>query len=122
MSVWKTSYLLYGYKIEDKKELDLLMDDHYEDLMEEKPYSNMFNNEKSDQQIVFDGMCGRYMYVGEVLASIDEDEDAEWTSVSEKDLANLDARLKEHMKNWPDYLLDVVKDKDPMLYFFIHAY
>ena len=121
MSVWITSYLLYGYKFIKKKEIKII-DEHYEELIEEKPYSDMFNNDDSDQILVEDTMCGNYVYIGLKLASVDEDEDDACVNISENDIQNLKNRLEKCMKSWPNYLIDMVKNYEPSLYMFMHAY
>ena len=68
MSVDKTSYLLYGFKVEDRGKLKIL-ENMYDDLMETPPCSNIFNSTQSDQTIVWDVMCGKYVYVGILLLS-----------------------------------------------------
>jgi hypothetical protein len=82
----------------------------------------MFNNEASDQTIIYDAMCGDYIYVGLKLAEIDEWDDNETVELSIEELTKLNGKLKEAMKKWPDYLVDLFKDDTPKLYFFIHAY
>lgn len=121
MSVDRTSYLLYGFKVEDEKQM-AVFDDHYEELMEEKPFSELFNNSESDQTIIFDYMCGNYTYIGIKLAEADEYDDDGYVEIDKERLNNVDKELKEHMKNWPDYLLTLFNDVEPKLYFFIHAY
>jgi len=121
MSVWRTSYLLYGYKFIKKKEIKII-DEHYEELMEEKPYSDMFNNDDSDQVLVYDGMCQDYTYVGLKLASVDEYEEEPYVSISAEDVLNLKNKLEEKMKSWPDYLIDMVNGYEPRLYMFMHTY
>ena len=120
MSIDRTSYLLYGFKVTDKNQIEVF-DDHYEDLLEEKPYSNMFNNTKSEQTIVYDYMCGEYIYIGLRLASVDEDDETP-VELSESDLHNLNEKLNNCMSNWPDYLVDMFKNIEPKLYLFIHVY
>ncbi len=120
MSVWITSYLLYGYKFTKKKEIKII-DEHCEELMEEKPYSEMFNNDDSDQILVEDCMCGNYVYIGLKLASIDEDEDDACVNISGNDIQDLKNKLYDHMKSWPDYLINMVKNYEPSLYLFVHA-
>lgn len=122
MGVDRTSYLLYGFKVEDEDKMDIIDGEHYEDLMEEEPYSSMFNNSDSDQTIIYDGMCGEYIYVGLKLAEIDEYDDNETVELSIEELTKLNAKLKKAMEKWPDYLVDLFKDDTPKLYFFIHAY
>ena len=121
MGVDRTSYLLYGFKVEDEKQI-AVFDDHYEELMEEKPFSNLFNNSKSDQTIVFDGMCGDYVYIGVKLAELDEYEDDETIELDKEKLFKVDEELKKYMKDWPDYLLDLFNNVEPKMYFFVHAY
>ena len=118
MSVEKTSYLLYGFKVTDKEEKKTL-NIHYEDLMEN---DLRFNCRNSEQRIVYDFMCGNYIYVGIVLAKIDEDESDTSIEISDTNFNDLKARLDEYMKDWPKCLLNVVNDKEPKLYFFIHSY
>ena len=120
MSVWRTSYLVYGYKFEEEKDMNVF-NEHYDEL-DEPPYSEMFNDEKSEQEIIYDGMCGNYAYIGIVLAKIDEDEYDGYAEIDQKDVNGLDKKLKKYEEKWPDYVKDIVKDKDPKLYFFIHAY
>lgn len=120
MSIWNTTYLLYGFKLEKQKEIDTI-DDHYEELMEEEPYSDIFDNEDSDQVLVYDGMCGNYVYIGLKLASIEEDEDDPFVNISEDDVHNLKDKLLECMKNWPDYITKLTKNYKPELYMFIHS-
>ena len=121
MSVDRTSYLLYGFKFEDTKEMKTI-NNHYDELMEGTIFSNLFNNSDSDQTIVFDGMCGFYIYVGLKIAKMDEDEEDLAVEIDESELFNLKDKLKEYMSSWPDYLVDLCKDKTPKLYFFVHAY
>lgn len=122
MGVDRTSYLLYGFKVEDEETMDFIDGEHYDDLMEEKPYSLMFNNSKSDQTIIFDGMCGNYIYIGLKLAELDEYEDDITVEIDKDKINNLENKLKEAMTSWPNYLSDLFKDKEPKLYFFVHAY
>ncbi len=122
MGVDRTSYLLYGFKVEDEDKMKIIDVEHYEDLMEEEPYSSIFNNVDSDQTIISDAMCGEYIYVGLKLAEIDEYDDNETVELSIEELTKLNDKLKKAMKEWPDYLVDLFKDDTPKLYFFIHAY
>ena len=121
MGVDRTSYLLYGFKVEAEKDMEVF-DDHYEYLMEEKPYSEMFNNSKSEQTIIFDRMCGNYIYIGIVLAKLDEYDDDISIEIPESELNNLKLKLFENMTKWPDYLKDLFSEEIPKLYLFIHAY
>ena len=120
MGVWRTSYLIYGFKIEDEARLDVL-GDHEEELLFEEPYSEIFNGYDSDQTIISDVMCGQYAYIGLELAHIDELDEGyyEW---SEEQMTGLNERLKECMEKWPDYLRGICRDIEPKLYFFIHAH
>lgn len=122
MGVDRTSYLLYGFKVEDEDKMKIIDVEHYEDLMEEEPYSSIFNNVDSDQTIISDAMCGEYIYIGLKLAEIDEYDDNETVELSIEELTKLNDKLKKAMKEWPDYLVDLFKDDTPKLYFFIHAY
>lgn len=121
MGVDRTSYLLYGFKVEDEKGMDIF-DDNYDELMEEEPYSNIFNNSNSDFGIVYDCMCGNYVYIGIVLAELDEYDDDETIELSVEELNDLNTKLVEAMKTWPKYLQDLLANMTPKLYFFIHAY
>ena len=53
---------------------------------------------------------------------MDEDEEDLAVEIDESELFNLKDKLKEYMSSWPDYLVDLCKDKTPKLYFFVHAY
>lgn len=121
MSVWRTSYLVYGYKFEEKKEMNVF-NEHYDELLYEPPYSEMFNSKNSKQEIIYDGMCVNYAYIGIVLAKIDEDEYDGYAEIENNDVSELESQLKKYEEKWPEYVKDIVKDKDPKLYFFIHAY
>ena len=122
MSVDRTSYLLYGFLFEKEEEMDIIDDEHYEDLMEEEPYSSIFNNSNSKQIAVFDCMCGQYIYIGIKLAELDEYDDDCVCEIDEDRINGLKEELKSYIEKWPDYLVDLCKDKTPKLYFFIHAY
>lgn len=120
MSVDRTTYLFYGFKFTEKNDIRVI-NKHYDELMEEKPYSENFNNSSSEQAIVYDYMCGEYVYIGIKLAKINEyDEDS--IELNHEELYGLKDKLFECMKKWPDYLRDLCKDKFPKMYFFIHAY
>ena len=121
MGVWRTSYIVYGFKIEDEARLDTL-GDYEEELLYEEPYCDIFNGDYSDQTIISDGMCGRYAYVGIELAHIDEDDDEAYYEWSEEEMTGLNEKLKEGMEKWPDYLKGICQGLEPKLYFFIHAY
>ena len=121
MSVWRTSYLMYGYKFEEENDMRVF-DEHYDELMEEPPYSKMFNNEDSTQEIIFDVMCGNYVYIGIVLAKIDEDEYDGYAEINKEDVNCLEMEIEECRKKWPEYVKDIAKDKQPKLYLFVHAY
>lgn len=121
MGVDRTSYLLYGFKVDNKKQIKIF-DDHYDELMEESPYSEMFNNSKSKQTIVFDGMCGDYVYIGLCLAELEEYDDRRAIEISGEDILYLNNKLFNAVDNWPKYLQDLFKGVTPKLYFFIHAY
>ena len=119
MSVWRTSYLIYGFKLEES-ELDVI-DDHYEDITENEPLRDLFDNDEYGKgTIVYDGMCGLYTYIGVNLASIDEDSDEDIV-IPKNDILKLDNKLSDIMKILPSYLLDALKDKEPKLYFFVHT-
>ena len=117
MSAEKTSYLLYGFKVEDKGKLKIL-ENMYDDLMETPPYSNIFNSTKSDQTIVWDVMCEKYVYVGILVAKKDEWDDS-GTEIDEKQFDFLKYKLKEYMYEWPEDLFELLKCDEPKLYFFI---
>ena len=121
MSVDRTSYLLYGFKVDKKKQIKIFKD-YYDELMEEKPYSEMFNNSNSNQRIIYDYMGGDYVYIGIVLAKLDEYDDNISIEIPEYELNNLKLKLFENMSKWPKYLLDIFYEEIPKLYFFIHAY
>lgn len=121
MGVYRTSYLLYGFKFTEKNDIRAI-NKHYDELMEEKPYSNNFNNSRSEQALVYDYMCGEYVYIGIKLAKIDEYNDNASVEVSEDEIDNLNNKLTEYMKSWPNYLVKLCKDNTPKLHFFIHAY
>ena len=120
MSVEKTSYLLYGFKVMDKEEKEVF-NKHYEDLMENDPYSEMFNNKNSNQAIVFDPMCGKQIYIGIRLGKINEyDEDS--IEISNQDMNDVNMNLYQAIDKWPTYLKNMFKDVKPKLYFFINYY
>jgi hypothetical protein len=121
MGVDRTSYLLYGFKFEDKKSMKVI-NNHYDELMEEPPYENLFNNINSDQTIIFDCMCGDYIYVGVKIFKADEYDDDVSEEISINSLVSKSNMLLEYMKSWPDYLRKLCKDMEPKLYFFIHAH
>lgn len=121
MGVDRTSYLLYGFKVTKKRQMDVF-DDHYDELMEDEPFSDMFNNEDSNQTIVFDSMCGNYVYIGVKLAELDEYDNDETVELDKEKLLKIDEELKKYMKDWPDYLLTLFNNVEPKLYFFVHAY
>ena len=121
MSILRTSYLLYGFKLDKEKEINSISD-HYEDLIIDDPYSKIFDNSESDQILVYDGMCQNYAYVGLKLASVDEYEEEPYVSISAEDVLNLKNKLEEKMKSWPDYLIDMVNGYEPRLYMFMHTY
>jgi len=120
MSIDRTTYLIYGYKIEDEKGIDSF-DEHYEELFETEPYSKMFNNVNSDQTIVCDQMCGNYVYIGIQIAKLDYEDDAS-LEIDHDKLNELDGRLNEYMNHWPDYVLEIVKNKRRNLFCFVHIY
>lgn len=122
MSVDRTTYLLYGFKFTKKEELAVI-DDNWEDLMNSGPTYEIFNSSDSNQIVVYDGMCGNYMYIGLKLAKID-DYWVESESCVEIPQDHLGGRLENQlylgMDIWPSYLLDLCKDHEPRLYLFIH--
>lgn len=116
IKIERTSYLIYGFRLGEQSDVDVI-DDHHEELMENKPYSKIFNNVKSNQAIIED-LYG--YYVGIKLADVNE---GDWCEISEDDLLNLkNNKLLEYMNTWPDYLIDILKDKEPKLYMFSNAY
>lgn len=117
MSAEKTSYLLYGFKVEDRGKLKIL-ENMYDNLMETPPCSNIFNSTKSDQTIVWDVMCGKYVYVGILIAKKDE-WDESGTEIDEKQFDFLKYKLKEYMYEWPEDLFELLKCGEPKLHFFI---
>lgn len=123
MSVDRTTYLLYGFKFTSEEEMDKL-DEHYEDLMENEPNRLIFNDQSSDKTIIWDGMCGEYIYVGIRLAEIDDfyNGDSGCVEISKDDLEGLENKLYLGMESWPQYLQDLCKDHEPGLYLFIHAW
>ena len=122
MGVDRTSYLIYGFKFTDEKEMKVL-DDNYDELMEDDPYSGMFNNSDSDQTIVYDGMCGQYVYIGMKLAEIREDDfDNISVEISETEVMGLDKQLSDNMEEWPEYVQKLCRNKEPKLYFFVHVW
>lgn len=122
MSLKRDCYLLYGFKIEGKPKIKVF-DDNYEELMEKAPYSKFFNNCNSEQTIVFDCMCGEYIYIGIKLAKLDvEYDDTENVEISEGDINSLNDKLNEYMKLWPNYLFDLCNGRMPKLHFFINVH
>ena len=121
MGVDRTSYLLYGFKIEDESKMNVI-NDHYDELMEEPPYENLFNNINSEQTIIFDSMCGDYIYVGIKIFKADEYDDEVSEEISINSLVSKSNMLLEYMKSWPDYLVDMCKYMEPKLHFFVHAH
>lgn len=123
MSVDRTTYLLYGFKFTSEEEMDKL-DEYYEDLMDNEPYRLIFNDRSSDQTTIWDGMCGKYIYVGIKLAEIDDfyNGDEGCVEIPEKEMEDLKERLKEYMKSWPLYLLDLCRGHESKLYLFVHAW
>ena len=120
MSVDRTSYLLYGFKFTDQKDFKVFHD-NYDELMEEDPYSKLFNNSDSDQTIVYDGMCGLYVYIGMKLAKVNEF-DEKSVEISETEIIGLQKRLMDSMEEWPEYVQKLCRNKEPKLYFFVHAW
>ena len=121
MGVDRTSYLLYGFKFTNEKEKDVI-DENWDDLMEDSPAAEIFNSSDSGQALVYDYMCGEYCYVGLVLAKVDEYDDDNTIELNHEELYGLKDKLFECMKKWPNYLTDLCKDKFPKMYFFILAY
>jgi len=121
MGVYRTSYLVYGFKFKDKTDKKVF-DDNYNDLMENTPYWEFFNNTRSDQCLIFDAMSGDYVYIGIKLAKLDEWDDNISIEISEDEIYKLKDKLNEYMKAWPDYVQNLCKGMIPKLYFFIHAY
>ena len=122
MSLERDCYLLYGFKIESKSDIKVF-NDNYEELMEKTPYSKFFNNCNSEQTIVFDCMCGEYVYIGIKLAKLDAEYDGtENVEFSEEDINSLNDKLNEYMKLWPNYLFDLCNGRMPKLYFFINVH
>lgn len=122
MSVWKDTYLVYGFKVTNQKLFELINDDWYDNLMEEEPYSKFFNNRNSAQGIIIDGMCGNYIYIGIKLARIEEDSDDACINLKGTDVINLQAKLEKYMEEWPDYLVNALNDIEPGLWLFTHYY
>lgn len=121
MGVDRTSYLVYGFKFENEDHRKIF-DDHYDELMEDDPYWEFFNCNQSDQCLIFDAMCGEYVYIGIKLAELDEWDDDISIEISEDEIYELKTKLNEYMKAWPDYVQNLCKGMIPKLYFFIHAY
>lgn len=121
MSLDKESFIVYGFKF-DESQLDVI-DDHWDELFEEEPYASRFyfDEDDTDEVIVEDTMCGQYAYAGLKLSRI-----TEYSKKSTKEdvskFENLQEKLEEKMKTWPDYLLEAVKDMTPALYSFQHVY
>lgn len=119
MSVERKSYLLYGFRFDEKFQIDTIRN-NYDELMEDT-YSDLFNSSKSDQTIVFDGMCGEYVYVGINVCVVEEFDDS-YREISINELVSMSNKLLEYKKAWPDYLQDLCKYMEPKLYFFVYAY
>lgn len=120
MGVNRDSYLLYGFKFEDK-EIKKVFDDNYDELLDGE-YCELFNNTKSEQTIVNDYMSGDYVYIGIELGKLKEYDDDVSVEINKDDMNSLEAKLYKCMESWPDYIVDLCKTRESKLYFFIHAY
>lgn len=120
MGVDRTSYLIYGFKF-DKKDDIKVIDDNYEELLDGE-YCEIFNNRYSEQTIVYDYMCKEYVYAGITVAKLDEYDDDESIEIDDTEFYKLNNKLTDCINGWPDYLIKLIENKKPKLYFFIHAY
>jgi hypothetical protein len=76
MSVNRTEYVVFGIKFDETK--DEVFDKYYEELGDDRLEEKFDPKELS---MIYDGMCGKYVVVGYVMAKGDEYEGTDITNV-----------------------------------------